>query len=310
MSTRLREAVSALASDPSRAEAICRAIIAAAPDDRDARLVFVEALRRKGDLDAAMTEIAPLAESDANWFAAQRLLGLVLGGRGEHARAAQALSRAATLNSAHAYVWRELADELRATGDTARSGAAYLNHIHMATVDPRLAQASQALKEGQAAQARAIVEPYLAQSPTDPVALSMLAEIEAREDHPFEAEQLLRSIIDLVPDYLPARHNLSQLLMGLGKYGEALAIARYLVVRDPNNVGARKLLAAALGLVGEYASAADIYRRLLAEDASRASIWMALGHTMKTLGNAPEAIDAYRKAIALEPGLGEAYWSL
>ncbi|MBP8080796.1 MAG: sulfotransferase, partial [Arenimonas sp.] len=39
-------------------------------------------------------------------------------------------------------------------------------------------------------------------------------------------------------------------------------------------------------------------------------IWMSNGHALKTAGHQERAIQAYRKAIALDPGLGDAYWSL
>lgn len=63
MST-LPEAVRLLASDPDRAEAICREMIASNANARDAKLVLVEALRRKGDLSGARAEIEPLAASN------------------------------------------------------------------------------------------------------------------------------------------------------------------------------------------------------------------------------------------------------
>jgi hypothetical protein len=37
---------------------------------------------------------------------------------------------------------------------------------------------------------------------------------------------------------------------------------------------------------------------------------MSYGHALKTAGRRPDSIAAYRRAIALEPTLGEAYWSL
>jgi tetratricopeptide (TPR) repeat protein len=37
---------------------------------------------------------------------------------------------------------------------------------------------------------------------------------------------------------------------------------------------------------------------------------MSYGHALKTVGRTDESLQAYRKAIALQPGLGEAYWSM
>ena len=310
MTEALSEAIAALASDPARAVRVCRDLIRTEPGNRDAHIVLVEALRREGNLDAALAEVQPLADDDRSWFAAQRLLGLVLAGRSEHRRAADALALAAQLNAEHAYVWFELGEQLRACGDVDASQAAYLNHVQRAALDPRLLHASAALKDGKAEQARAIIEPYLAQHSSDPIALSMIAEVNAREDRPMEAEQVLRRVVDLVPGYLPVRHSLGQLLMGLGQYDEAVSVARALAEVDPGNIGPQNLLAAALGLVGEYEQAVAIYRRLLADNPIQATVWLALGHTLKTMGETKEAIEAYRKSIALDPAQGDAYWSL
>ena len=42
----------------------------------------------------------------------------------------------------------------------------------------------------------------------------------------------------------------------------------------------------------------------------KANVWMSYGHALKTAGRQPDSIAAYRRSIELEPGLGEAYWSL
>jgi len=48
----------------------------------------------------------------------------------------------------------------------------------------------------------------------------------------------------------------------------------------------------------------------LAEYPNQAKIWLSQGHALKTAGQAPEGIRAYRRTIELDPGLGEAWWSL
>src|SRR5262249_51917945 len=39
-------------------------------------------------------------------------------------------------------------------------------------------------------------------------------------------------------------------------------------------------------------------------------VWVSYGHMLKTIGRLAEGIEAYRTAIAINPALGEAWWSL
>src|SRR5262249_311032 len=155
----------------------------------------------------------------------QRMLGLVLASMNQHRQAAEVLVRAAKLNPEHAYIWREAGEQLRAAGDIEGSRGAYLNHIERAQLDPRLVEASQALKQGKPENAQGLVKGQRGRVAKDPIVLTMMAEAHAGKDPPLEAEKLLRQVVDLVPGYLSARHSLGQLLMGLGEYDDALSVA-------------------------------------------------------------------------------------
>src|SRR6185312_11552816 len=47
-----------------------------------------------------------------------------------------------------------------------------------------------------------------------------------------------------------------------------------------------------------------------AEYPHRAKVWVTLGHVQKTAGHQEDAVRAYRRGLELEPGMGEAYFSL
>jgi len=62
--------------------------------------------------------------------------------------------------------------------------------------------------------------------------------------------------------------------------------------------------------IGDYAPAIDLYAGILKEYPDQSKIWLSFGHALKTHGDSDKAIEAYRRCIALEPALGEAWWSL
>ena len=53
-----------------------------------------------------------------------------------------------------------------------------------------------------------------------------------------------------------------------------------------------------------------MYEAVLKEFPRQPKVWMSYGHSLKTAGRQAESVAAYRRAIAMQPTLGEAYWSL
>lgn len=305
----LAEAMKVMADDPMRAETLIRGALALAPDRADAKLLLSEALRRRGELDAARKIVEPLAASDKRWFGAQRQLGVILAEQGEALAASLALAAAAEASPEHPTIWRDLAEQLRRVGDIAGAQTAYARHAASPNLDPALAKAAGMLARD-AEGAAELLSAHLARYPDDVAALRFVSEAHARLNRPDLAEQTLRRCLELAPDFLHARHALAQLLIGLGRGEEALAEARNLIARDPANKGSRRLLAAVHVALGEHEAALQTYESLLKQDAKQARVWMSYGHTLKTVGRTPEGVQAYRKSIALAPGLGESYWSL
>jgi hypothetical protein len=62
--------------------------------------------------------------------------------------------------------------------------------------------------------------------------------------------------------------------------------------------------------MGRFAETVAIYEELIRRGGNRARLWASYGRSLKTLGRGKEGVDAFRKAIALDPSLGEAWWSL
>jgi predicted Zn-dependent protease len=229
-------------------------------------------------------------------------------GRGDEAIAA--LRSTVRLQPDHPDAWRLLADHLMAVGETAEADRAYAQHISNSARDPTLMRAAAAMIRNDIPQAEALLKAYLKKSPTDVPAIRMLAEVAVRVGRDEEAEKLLERCLELAPGFSAARYNYAVLLHRSNDPQRALTEIERLLAAHPRNPGFRNLLAVVLSRVGEYERSARTYAELVAEYPANTKLWLSYGHVLKTEGRQDESIAAYRRAIALEPGFGEAYWSL
>ncbi|TLY50459.1 MAG: tetratricopeptide repeat protein [Gammaproteobacteria bacterium] len=146
--------------------------------------------------------------------------------------------------------------------------------------------------------------------PTDIAAIRMFAEVAARLGRYHDAENLLARCLELAPGFAGARHNYAVALYRQGKHAAALPQVEQLRAAEPANPNYRSLEAAVLAGIGEYARSIDIYAEVLRRYPNQAKIWLSYGHALKTAGRSSEGIRAYRRTLELDPGLGEAWWSL
>jgi tetratricopeptide (TPR) repeat protein len=242
--------------------------------------------------------------------AAWMLLGLALGRLARGDQALAALQRAVALQPDLPQAWRAIGDHLTAIGDNAGADAAYARHVRHSIRDPRLLAAAAALHENRLPEAEALLKNHLHAQPTDVAAIRMLAELAIRLGRNGDAEALLQRCLALAPGFREARQNYALTLHRNHRDVEALSEVDFLLGQDGKNPGYRNLKAAILGRLGEYEQSISIYQGMLAEYPNSPRIWLSIAHALKTSGQNPPAIEAYRKSIALDPGFGEAYWSL
>lgn len=299
-----------LAAEPVLAAEQAREILKAVPGHPIATLILGTALRASGDVPASIEVLARLALANPNAAAAHYELALSLGRAGKGEAAVNALRRTLALKPDMTDAWRELADHLNAMGDTEGAEIAQLRQITMSVRDPRLMTAAAAMGENKIPAAEALLREHLKQHPSDVVAIRMLAEVAVRLGRTGPAEDLLLRCVELAPGFIAARYNLALVLHRQNKPVPALRELDRLLAVDPRNPGYRNLHAAVLTRVGEFDRALEVYGKLLEEYSGQAKVWMSYGHVLKTAGRQEDAITAYRKSIKLEPGLGEAYWSL
>jgi tetratricopeptide (TPR) repeat protein len=167
-----------------------------------------------------------------------------------------------------------------------------------------------ALNENRLDVAERLLKPHLKEDPFDVRAIRMLAELAARIGRWRDAESLLRRAVELAPGWTAAKANLALVLGRTGRSAEAMELLDEIFALDSEDFGVLNLRAATLGRLGDFGEAIEIYEGLLEKAPDQPRVWLSYGHMLKTVGQQVEAIAAYRKALAIQPTLGEAWWSL
>lgn len=285
-------------------------ILAASPGHPQALLIRASALRRLDLLEPARAILQPLAQSQGRAPAVHHELARTLAAGGDLAGAAEALRHAVRLQPKLHEAWRELGDILTLLEHQGEAQAAYTQAIAASVHNPALMQAAADMVGGELARAEARLRDYLRHAPTDPAAIRMLAEIGTRLGQNRDAEALLRRCLELAPNLRAARHNLAIVLFRQNRAADAIPLLLQLLRDTPADPALRNLLAACRAMIGDSAGAVGEYRKITRYFSNVAKFWLSFGHALRAEGLREESVAAYRRAIALNPALGEAYWSL
>jgi predicted Zn-dependent protease len=299
-----------LETKPDLAQQQAEAILEAAPGHPPALRLLGVAKRFQGDAAGARTVLEALAKANPRWAAAHYELGLALAALNEDKAAIDAFGRAVQLKPDFSEAWRALGDQLTLSDDGAAADRAYARHIQASVHDPRLMAAAQALCDDNLPVAEHLLREHLKAQPTDVAAMRMLAEVGGRIGRYGDSELLLERALELAPGFAAARHNYAIVLHRQEKAAEALMQIDQLLATDPRNPTYLNLKAVILGKTGDYEDALKLYGQVLKAHPNQPKVWMSYGHALKTAGRFEDGVAAYRKGIALEPSLGEAYWSL
>jgi Flp pilus assembly protein TadD len=299
-----------LGSDPALAGRQAEEILRVVDGHPAAQLILAASLRLTGRPAEALALLDTLAQAQPQAPLVHYEHGLALGRLGRGEAAVAALRRAVALQPTLARAWLALADHLRAIGDTEGADAAQLAHVRHSVRDPALLEAGEALAADRLPEAEARLKARLQQQPTDVAAIRMLAELAVRVGRTDEALHLLERCLELAPGFREARQHYALVLHRDQQSERALVQLDRVLTDDPHNPGARTLRAAILCRLGDYAEGIALYEAILREYPDNPRVWMSHGHALKTAGRQDEAIAAYRRSIALDPGFGEAWWSL
>lgn len=307
---KLAEIERLLASDAALAAKQAERILSFVPGQPVATFLLGVARRFTGDAAGAVETLKPLTRSQPDWAAAHFQFGRACGAVGSSEQAIAALRRAVELQPTLTGAWCSLAGELRAVGDEAGADKVCDQRIELAARDPRLQQASAALRERRFTEADTLLRQHLEEDPTDVVAMQLLAAVYMRAGEFGDADKLLTRCLELAPNYAAARHDYALVLDRQMRRGDALQEIEKALETDPDNPGYRNLRAAILDRLGEYERAIEVYAGLLDEHPEQPKVWTSYGHTLRAAGRPDDSVAAYQKAIDYSPEFGEAWWSL
>ena len=299
-----------LERSPALALAQTEEILKAAGPHPQALLLQAKAQEACGRRELAIELLESLCRQHPSWGAPLVELGLVWARSGHGSASLDCLARGLELSPSHPQAWRVLGDHLSAVGDGAGADRAYSMHARHAAADPQLLAAGDALIANRIPEAERLLRKHLQHNPTDVAAIRMLAEVAARLGRLDDAETLLERCLELAPAFDAARQNFAMVLHRANKPEQALAQIDRLLADDPRNPGARNLKAVVLCRIGDYLPAIELYDDILEQFPDHGRIWLSQGHALKTAGLRDRAVAAYRRSIELDPGFGEAYWSL
>jgi predicted Zn-dependent protease len=285
-------------------------ILKAVPGHPHARLILGAAHRIAGRTQLALEILEPLAREQPRSAPAHLELAIARGEAGGVSDAIASLRRALELKPDSADAWRLLADHLDLAGDSGGADQARARYLGAATKDPRLMEAAAALVENNLPVAEVRLRTHIQSYPTDVAALRMLAEVAGRLRRYADAQVLLERCLELAPSFDAARHNYAVVLNRQGKAAAALPQVDALLAKERRNPGYLNLKAAVLANLGDYPESIEVYEAVLRDFPRQPKIWMSYGHSLKTARRQDDSVVAYRRAIAMQPTLGEAYWSL
>jgi tetratricopeptide (TPR) repeat protein len=218
--------------------------------------------------------------------------------------------QAPAADPAEAARWGEEGDRRRLGGDLKGADEAYARQMLASVSTLDLKAAAEALIRNDISAAQGYARAAVQARPQDPLAYWILADAVSRAGGNAEAEALLKRCLELRPDFTAARYAYAMVLSWRHQPGAALAEADRLLEQAPRNPIYRHLRATSLLQLDEDQAAADAYAEVLADYPDEPLSWMSYGHALKTLGRQADAVAAYRRALALNPCLGEAWWSL
>jgi tetratricopeptide (TPR) repeat protein len=174
----------------------------------------------------------------------------------------------------------------------------------------RIEQAREALSKDDHKTAEAIFREILRADPAHVGALCGLAAVSLTVSRPRDALRLLKHALKQSARLPLARRGLAQALLALGTLPEAESTMRDLLSMESDNPNNWVLLATVYTRLMRQEDALAAFEQAARINPEEVRLRLSIGHLNKTLGRRSECEQAYKRCLEMDPGMGEAYWSL
>jgi tetratricopeptide (TPR) repeat protein len=286
------------------------ALLVSVPENRDVLYLRAASQRLGGDVDSALATLAELERLHPRFSGLYQERGHCHIALRQAPQAIESFLRAVNINPALPASWRLLESLYRMAGEPEQAARAAGHLAALARLPAQVVAATALFSDGDLAAAEQLIRAYLLHQGDDIEAMRLLARIGMQREALDDAQLLLERVLQLAPDYDPARFEYAQVLARRHLYPAARAQVERLLAREPANRNYRTLHALTLVGLGLHEQALQCYRDLLPGAAQPAELYLSIAHSLKTLGRTEEAVAQYRTAVKARPGYGEAYWSL
>lgn len=292
------------------AEKRCRDHLVREPDDVNLVALLGALLTRKGAYDEARKCLERAIELEPQFAKPYEDLGALYLASERPADAITAFETATGLDPRQASAFYGLATALERCGRREQAEIARTRFLALSPGGKALSQAAELVLAGQADRAEAICGEILAEEPRNVHAMRLLAKICGDAERDAAAEGLLRRVVAIAPDYLLAHTDLAWFFLERNSFHEAIAMLGKAVAIRPGAADLHQALADTLSIVGRSTEALAAYETVLELHADDPRALVGRGHMLRIHGRREESIAAYRRCTALQPDIGDAWWSL
>ena len=285
-------------------------VLAHYPNEINCQFVVAAAQRSLGNKEMALAGLQDIVARAPDYAIAQQELGFAYADRGAATQAISTLRQAVKLERRLSGSWKLLGELLLSEEQEEAAAEAFNNAFLNATEHAELAEAIKLLGAEKIGQAEHICREFVKKHPTNVDGIRLLAEIGTKLGVYGDAQNLLERCLELAPDFDIARLNYANVLSKRNKLEQAMAQLSLLLEKEPDKPSLLGLQAQVLVKMSDFGAALPIYHKLMTQFPARPGIALSYGHALKTVGNQDKAIAAYRQAAELQPGFGDAWWSL
>jgi tetratricopeptide (TPR) repeat protein len=174
----------------------------------------------------------------------------------------------------------------------------------------QIENAYKVLESGDIQQSLSLAEQILAQSPSNPRGLHIIAMVMSYHGNFEKAVQFVQQALKYSPYNLSLWSLFTQLSKNLADYEQAMIAAKRLIEYEPTNIQNYVLLTGILVDAGQFEEAVHFYHQMLNNESVTDFTHLQLGHTYKTLGDTEKCIQHYEQCTDSADYKGAAYWGL